>query len=300
VTIKVAACQYATALGNKERNLALSLDWLDRAGRAGAQLVALPELANTGYAAGERFLDLAETVPGPTTEAWGKKARQYGCHIVGGLCRVHPAGGSVLYNTAVLIDPAGEVAGVYSKVVLPLYLHSWSDETATPVVVEEAEIFRRGDALPVFRTSLGTIGIQICQDAVYPEFIRVMTLQGAQLIVQILNGPAVPTMHEPDITPLTTRVHAFDNGVWILAANKVGRETFRFLDQDITLTFHGESHLADPYGNFAAKAPPEQEALMLAEVDLAKAAKAQWQAKFLRDWRPELLGPLANQGVTLG
>jgi omega-amidase len=297
--IKVAACQYATVLGNKPRNLELSLHWLDRAGRAEVQLAALPELANTGYAVGERLLDLAETVPGPTTDAWGQKARQYGCYVVGGLCRVFPAGSGVIYNAAVLIEPSGDVAGVYSKVVLPLYLHSWAVQAA-PVIVEEQELFRRGDALPVFQTALGTIGIQICQDAVYPEFIRVMTMKGAQLIVQIMNAPAVPTTHEPDITPVTTRVHAFDNSVWILLANKVGKEMFRYLNQDITLTFHGESHLVDPYGNFVAKAAPEQEALLLGEVDVAQAAKAQWEAKLLRDWRPELLGPLANQGVTLG
>ncbi len=299
MSVKVAACQYATVLGDKPRNLELGLHWLDRAGRAGAQLVALPELANTGYAVGDRLPDLAETVPGPTTDAWGRKAREYGCYVVGGLCRVHPAGSGVVYNAAVLINPSGDVEGVYSKVVLPLYLHSWADQ-ASPVVVEEQELFRRGDALPVFQTALGTIGIQICQDAVYSEFIRVMTMKGAQLVVQILNGPAVPTLHEPDITPVTTRVHAFDNSVWILAANKVGRETYRYLNQNITLTFHGESHLVDPFGNFVAKAPPQQEALLLGDVDVTKAARAQWESKFLRDWRPELLGPLANQGTTLG
>ena len=300
MTIKVAACQYATELGDKEKNVQRSLEWLDRAGQAGAQLVALPELATTGYAAGEALFDLAEPVPGPTTTAWGEKAREYGFYLVGGLCRRHPDIGGIIYNSAVLIGPHGRVEGVYSKVVLPLYLHTWVDETAEPVVVEEAEIFRRGDALPVFKTALGTIGIQICQDAVYPEFIRVMALKGAQLIVQILNGPAVETQHEGDITPLTTRVHAFDNGVYILLANKCGQETFSYMGRGITLTFHGESHVADPYGNFVAKAAPEQEELLVAEIDLNRVARAQWQAKFLRDWRPELLRPLCGQGVDLG
>jgi omega-amidase len=239
-------------------------------------------------------------VPGPTTEKWGKMAKQYGYYIVAGIARRHSEGSGIIYNSAVLINPQGQVQGVYSKVVPPLYLHSWPDETGEPIIIEEAEIFRRGDALPVFKTAIGTIGIQICQDAVYPEFIRVMALKGAQLIIQILNGPAVQTQHEPDITPLTTRVHAFDNGVYILLANKCGKEAYDFMGRRLIGTFHGESHVADPYGNFVAKAAPEKEELLLAEIDLGKVAKAQWDSKFLRDWRPDLLGPLAHQGFNLG
>jgi len=300
MSIKVAACQYATVLGDKETNIQLSLEWLDRAGKEGVQLVALPELITTGYAGGERMLELAEPVPGPTTERWGKMARQYGYYIIGGMARRHSEGSGLVYNSAVLINPQGDVQGIYTKVVLPLYLHSWPDETGQSAVIEEAEIFRRGDALPVFKTAFGAVGIQICQDAVYPEFTRVMALKGAQLIVQLLNGPAVETQHESDITPLTTRVHAFDNGVYILLANKCGSESYEFLGQQLSVTFHGESHVADPYGNFVAKAAPEREELLLAEIDLSKVAKAQWASKFLRDWRPELLGPLAHQGVSLG
>jgi len=188
-----ALCQYATVLGDREQNLALSLAWLDRAGRAGAQLVVLPELITTGYSLGDRFLDLAEPVPGPTTESWGQKARRYGFTLVAGLCRQDDHLPGVVYNSAVLIGPSGAVEGVYSKVVLPLYLSGWTDDQGRPVIYDEAEVFRRGDALPVFDTTVGRLGIQICQDAVYPEFTRVQVLSGAQLIVQILNGIAVPT-----------------------------------------------------------------------------------------------------------
>ena len=300
MTIRVAVCQYATELGNRERNVELSLEWLNRAGKEGVQLVALPELITTGYACGEKMLELAEVVPGPTAEKWGKMARKYDYYIVAGIARRHSEGTGIIYNSAVLINPRGAVQGVYTKVVVPLYLHSWPDETGEPLVIEEAEVFRRGDALPVFKTDIGTIGIQICQDAVYPEFIRVMALKGAQLIVQILNGPAVKTQHEADITPLTTRVHAFDNGVYILLANKCGTETYEFMGKANSVTFHGESHVANPYGNFTAKAAPEKEELLLGEIDLSKVAKAQWDSKFLRDWRPDLLGPLSHQGISLG
>lgn len=298
--VKVGVCQYSPLLGKKDENLRLSLEWIDKAGQAGADLIVLPELVTTGYAAGERMLELAESIPGPVTEAWGERARTYGAYIIAGLCRRDPNIAGVIYNSAVLVGPRGEVEGVYSKVVVPLYLHTWCDERSEPILVEEAELFRRGDDLPVFKTALGTIGIQVCQDAVYPEFTRVQVLKGAQIIVQILNGPPVATQHEPDITPLTTRVHAFDNGVYIVLANRCGEETFTYKGSTMTVRFHGESHIADPFGSFVAKAQPEVPELIVAEIDTDNVRRAQWGGKFLRDWRPELLAPLCHRGVTLG
>jgi len=297
---KVAVCQYATVLGNKERNVALSLDWLDRAGRAGAQLVVLPELVTTGYSLSDEFFDLAEPVPGPTTELWAEKASHYGYYLVAGLCRRDTRIPGILYNSAVLLGPRGQVEGVYSKVALPLYLSGWQDARGEAIVYDEAEIFRRGDTLPVFATRLGTLGIQICQDAVYPEFTRVQVLKGAQLIVQLFNGIAMPTVHEPDITSVLSRVHAFENGVYVVLANKCGTETFERGGRIVSTTFHGESHVAHPGGSLVAKAAAEQEELLLADIEVDEVSKAQWRTKFLRDWRPELLEPLAARGTNLG
>lgn len=297
---KVAVCQYATVLGDKERNVALSLDWLDRAGRAEAQLVVLPELMTTGYSLSDEFLDLAEQVPGPTTELWAEKASRYGYYLVAGLCRRDSRVPSILYNSAVLIGPCGQVEGVYSKVALPLYLSGWQNARGEAIVYDEAEIFRRGDILPIFATRLGTLGIQICQDAVYPEFIRVQVLKGAQLIIQLFNGIAMPTAHEPDITSVLSRVHAFDNGAYVVLANKCGTETFERGGRTVSTTFRGESHVAHPGGSLVARATAEQEELLLAEIDLDEVNKAQWRTKFLRDWRPELLEPLAARGANLG
>lgn len=297
---KLGLCQFAPVLGDKEGNLRLSLEWIRRAAEAGADLVVLPELITTGYAAGERMLDMAEPVPGPTTDAWGEVAKKQDIYLVGGMCRRDPHLPGVIYNSAVLIGPGGAVDGLYSKVVIPLYLHTWCDEKSEPVMVEEAELFRRGDDLPVFSTAVGVIGIQICQDAVYPEFTRVQVFKGAQLVLQLLNGPAVATQHEADITPLATRVHAFDNGVYIAVCNRCGTEAFSYKGSTMKVTFHGESHLADPFGNFVARAQAETEELLVCEVDTDLVRKAQWASKFLRDWRPELLEPLAYRGVSLG
>jgi beta-ureidopropionase len=292
--VKVAVCQYATELGDKERNVALSLEWLDRAGRAGADLVVLPELITTGYCLGDELLELAEPVPGPVTELWAEKARRYGYYLVAGLCRCDADVPSLLYNSAVLIGPDGRVEGVYSKVALPLYLGTWLDDQGNPMIWQEAEFFRRGNSLPVFQTALGTVGIQICQDAVYPEFTRVQVLKGAQIVVQLFNAVAIPTAHEADITALLSRAHAFDNSVFIVAANKCGVETYDHAGKTCSFAFYGESHVVDPRGNFVAKAAPEVEELLVAEIDPGEVRKVQWQTKFIRDWRPELLTPLCS------
>ena len=297
--LRITLCQYETVLGNKGENVKLSLEWIDKAGEYKPDLIVLPELITTGYALGEEHLKLAETVPGPVTDLWSEKAREYGTYIIAGISRKDNKMDSIIYNSAVLISPEGNVTGIYSKVILPLYLHAWADQEAAPIFVEEAEIFRRGDSLPVFDTDFGKIGILICQDAVYPEFTRVLSMKGARLVVQLLNGPSVKTKHEDDITPLTTRVHAFDNNTFIALANRCGCEKYSYQGLNWSVTFHGESHIVDPFGNYAAKGKVEEEDLVLADIDLSQVQKAGWGTKFYRDWRPELLDTLTKSGVSL-
>lgn len=298
--IRAALCQYDTVLGDKPENVRRSLEWIDRAGTAQPDVIVLPELVTTGYAVGEAALELAEDVPGPVTELWAERAGRYGCYIIAGLARRDPRMTSVIYNSAVLIDRQGNLTGVYSKAVLPLYLHTWKDQRGEPLMIEEPEIFRRGDDLPVFKTDFGTVGIQICQDSVYPEFTRVQTFAGASVIFQILNGPSVVAKEEEDLTPSISRVHAYDNGVFIVLANKCGTETYSYKGDTMTVSFRGESHVADPYGRLLAKAKVEEPDLLVVEFDPALAAKAQWDSKFIRDWRPELVAPLARRATTLG
>ncbi|MBE3590560.1 MAG: carbon-nitrogen hydrolase family protein [Firmicutes bacterium] len=286
--MRIALCQYAPERGDLAGNLARSLEWLERAGEAGADLAILPELCTTGYTLGDGFLDAAQPVPGPATDAWGRVARKYGMDVIGGLARRHPHMESIVYNSAVYVDREGAVRAVHDKVILPLYLHTWLGE-GEAVVIEEPEIFRHGDRIRAFDTRFGRVGMLVCQDAVYPEYTREMALQGARLVVHILNGPAVQTRHEEDITPETTRVHAFDNGVFIALCNRVGRERFEWHGREFTAEFYGASHVCDPLGNFVAKGPAREEALVTADVDLESVARAQWSMKLLRDWRPELL-----------
>lgn len=294
MTAKIAICQYATILGDKEHNVNLSLEWLDRAGSAGVAMVVLPELITTGYGLGDAALDLAEPVPGSTTELWAGKAIEYGYYIVAGLCRCDENVPGLVYNSAVLIGPTGQLEGLYNKIVPPLYLSGWPGTLGQSNLWHEAEFYRRGNSLPVFKTDIGTVGIQICQDAVYPEFTRVQVFKGAQIIIQLFNGVAIPTNHEADITPLLTRVHAYDNTVYIIMANKCGQETFEYGGSTYTYIFRGESHIADPQGNIVGIAAPEAEEMLLADIDPQKVTDMQWRMKFMRDWRSDLMRPLCE------
>jgi len=287
--MRIALCQMDLVKGDVEENRLRTARWAEQAADAGAELVLLPELATTGYTLGERFLELAEEVPGETSRLWGDIAARRGVHIIGGMARVAPSG--LIYNSALFLGPQGLI-GVYDKAVPPLYLHG---EDLVGGACEEAELFRRGDALRVFATPLGRIGILICQDAVYGEFVRALALEGADLVVEISNSPRIKTAHEDDITPLTTRVHAFDTGTAIAFCNRAGEEAYAFRGQEAVARFGVASHVCDADGNFlAVAAEGGREELLLADVDPGLSRRARWRQKFHRDWRGDLLGALVR------
>ena len=289
LSLRIALCQMDIVKGDVGGNRRRSAEWIERAADGGADLVLLPELATTGYTLGERFVDLAEEIPGDTSRLWCEIAARRGVHVCGGLARVAPSG--LVYNSALLIGPEG-LLGVYDKAVPPLYLHA---NDVGGGACEEAEIFRRGDALPVFATALGRIGILICQDAVYGEFVRALAFQGADLVVQVSNSPRMQTAHEDDITPLTTRVHAFDTGTAIAFCNRAGEEAYAFRGEQAVARFGVRSHVCDADGNFVAQsAEGGVEELVLADLDLAASRQSRWRQKFHRDWRGDLLGPLVR------
>ena len=287
--MRIALCQMDFAKGNVAENRRRTSQWIHRAADASAELVLLPELATTGYTLGEDFVELAEEVPGETSRLWGEIAAQRSVHIVGGMPRIAPSG--LIYNSALFIGPEG-LLGVYDKAVPPLYLHG--NDLGDGACVE-AEIFRRGEAMPVFTTSLGRIGILICQDAVYGEFVRALAFQGADLVVQISNSPRIKTKHEDDITPLTTRVHAFDTGTAIAFCNRCGEEAYIFRGEQAVARFGVKSHVCDPDGNFVALASKGgEEELLLADLDLSASRRSRWRQKFHRDWRGDLLEALVR------
>jgi predicted amidohydrolase len=165
------------------------IDVVDRTVPGKADLILLPE-GITVVGTGQRFADVAETIPGPTTDVLGQLARKRNAYVVAG---IYEREGEVLYNTAVLIDRAGRVAGSYRKVHLPR---------------EEMEQLAPGNSYPIFQTDFGTIGIMICYDVFFPDPARALAARGAEIVLLPIWGG--------DQVLATAR--AIDNQVYLVAS----------------------------------------------------------------------------------
>ena len=268
---KVALAQMECVVGDKEANLTKMREMVCAAKEEGAELVIFPELSLTGYVCRDLFYELAEPVPGPSTEKMAEVAKEEGVLIVFGLPERSHVSGSVLYNTAVLVGPEG-VLGSYRKMHLP-----------THSVFEEKRYFRPGYGANVFETRLGRIGMMICYDVFFPEVARLLRLKGAQLIVAISASPGVRRAYFE--TLLSAR--ALENTVHLAYVNLVGRED--------GLHFWGGSRLIGPTGSIIARARYNEEDLVVAEVDLSDADRAGIFLPMLRDLRPELFEELGRE-----
>lgn len=214
-------------------------DNLDRMGKIIQQicttqrtnLIVFPELATTGYENGVNFTDLAEQLPGYTSNYLGKLASDFHTWIVTGMVIKHKVE-SVIYNGCILIGPDGEVTGEYRKVHLK---------------GEEKMAFRPGFKFPVFETDFGNIGILLGWDLAFPEAARSLALDGAELIVVPANWEA-PNVEEWK-TYLLSR--AYENAVFVGGANRLGSE--------YTYSFFGETQLIGPRGELYAQVPHEEE-----------------------------------------
>jgi predicted amidohydrolase len=283
-TLRVAAIQLESQLGNLDRNVSQALRMVDEAGKQETKLAVLPELSTTGFCLGEDFMKVAESIPGPTTTRFAELAKRHQMHIICGLPEKGEMPG-VIYNTVALIDPAGNVAGRFRKLHVTLYLHT------TDFLDEEREIFRPGNELPVFRTTVGNLGMLICQDGDYPEPYRVLTLKGAEIIAVSVNTPR----GFEEMWWKLYCVHAYMNGCFIIACNKVGDEHYKFEGKEYTAGFFGGSYIAGPFGQIMAKGG-EKEEVVYADIDPSEVARARWSTKLLRDFRPELYNLLSDTG----
>src|SRR5262245_51950217 len=238
--MRVAVAQIEPKLAEKERNLALCLARLEEAAAQGAELLVLPECAIPGYVfeSADEALPYAEEVPGPSTEALADACRRLGPHVVCGLLE---RDGDRLHNAAVLVGPDGLV-GSYRKSHLPFL---GIDRYVLP-----------GDELPVFDTPIGRIGVEICYDLRFPEVTRTLALAGADIVVLPTNWPLVASAN----AELLTTARAFENRIFLLVSNRVGRER--------TAEFCGRSQIVDPAGTRLAETDATSEALLVAEIDV--------------------------------
>jgi len=204
-----AAVQIAVSPNDIGANLAKGVAWLKKAVREHqAELVVFPETVTTGFLTGldaEGLWDLVDDVPGRITADMQAAARSLGVHVVWPTYRRGPERGTV-YNSAVLIGPGGEILGIYDKThPFPPERRDCGGWTTT------------GCRADVFETALGTIGMIICYDGDFPELSRLLAIKGAEVIVR----PSA-LLRSFDIWQLTTCARAYDNHVYVVAANSVG------------------------------------------------------------------------------
>jgi len=271
--MRVAVAQMEPKLGESERNLDVGLGRLEEAVAAGAELLVLPECAIPGYMFGslEEAMPFAEEIPGPSTDALEAACRRLGAHVVCGLLE---RDGDLLRNSAVLVGPDGLV-GVYRKTHLPFL---GVDRFTTP-----------GDELPVFDTPLGRIGVEICYDLRFPEVTRTLALQGAEIVAHPTNFPMAAKVQ----TELITVARAAENRVYLLTANRVGKERWG--------EFCGWSQIVDPFGKRLAEAGETEEALLVADIEVEKARDkdyvipGEYELYLFGDRRPELYGALVEE-----
>jgi N-carbamoylputrescine amidase len=266
-------------------NLAKAVAKVREAAAAGAKLICLPELFRSRYFAQREdaaLFDLAEPVPGPSTEALAAVARETGVVIVVPIFERRAAG--LYHNSAVTLDADGRVAGLYRKMHIP-------DDPA----YYEKFYFTPGDiGFKAIDTKVGRVGTLVCWDQWYPEGARLTALQGAS----VLCYPTAIGWHpkekkqvgaeQRDAWRTVQRAHAISNGVYVAAVNRVGLEKPEGGGDGIE--FWGTSFVADPFGVVIAEAPVDKETVLLAEIDTARIEEVRRGWPFLRDRRVDAYG----------
>ncbi len=263
-----------------EDNTKKTIDWVEKAANKGAQVICLPELYRSQYFCQKEdsnLFDLAETIPGPSTEAFQKAAKKSNVSIVVPLFEKRALG--LYHNSAVIIDAGGEILGTYRKMHIP-------DDPA----FYEKYYFTPGDlGFKSFQTKFGNIGTLICWDQWYPEGARLTALKGAEVLfypTAIGWHPAEKERYgkaQQDSWITIQRSHAIANGVYVASVNRTGFEK-TVEDQD-GIIFWGSSFICDPQGVFIAQASEDKEEILLAEIDTANIETIRRNWPFLRDRR---------------
>ena len=276
---------------NRDDNLARTLQMVRTAAASGAQLVVLQELHTSTYfcqVESPPLFDLAEPIPGPSTETLGKLAGELGVVIVASLFERRAAG--LYHNTAVVLENDGSIAGIYRKMHIP-------DDPG----FYEKFYFTPGDlGFNPVKTSVGTLGVLVCWDQWFPEAARLMALAGADLLIYPTaigwdpDDSIEEQQRQYDAWVTVQRGHSVANGLPLLAVNRVGFENSP-LGEEVGIKFWGGSFAAGPQGEILAQASQENEEIILVEIDRARSERVRRIWPFLRDRRIDEYGDLLKR-----
>lgn len=274
------------------RNMKKAGEWVKKAAKQGAEVVCLPELYRSQYFCQKEdasLFDLAETIPGISTNAFQKVAKENKVSIIVPIFEKRANG--LYHNTAVIINADGAILGTYRKMHIP-------DDPA----FYEKYYFTPGDlGFKAFQTKTGKIGALICWDQWFPEGARLTALQGATTLFY----PTAIGWHsyekeqygkaQRDSWITIQRSHAIANGVYVASANRVGFE--KTVETQDGLEFWGSSFICDPQGVMLAEASIDKEEILIAEVDLAHLEDVRRNWPFLRDRRIDAYGEITKRFI---
>ncbi|MCI5813616.1 MAG: carbon-nitrogen hydrolase [Prevotella sp.] len=283
--------QHNTA--SREDNMARLAEGIADLAKQGAQLIVLQELHNSLYfcqTEDVNLFDLAEPIPGPSTDFFGKIAKRLGVVIVTSLFERRAAG--LYHNTAVVIERDGSIAGKYRKMHIP-------DDPA----YYEKFYFTPGDlGFHPIDTSVGRLGVMVCWDQWYPEGARLMALQGADLLIYPtaigFESSDTPEEQQRQREAWTTvqRGHAVANGLPVVAVNRVGLETDPS-GQTNGIRFWGSTFVAGPQGELLYRASASEEESAVVSVDLGHSEQVRRWWPFLRDRRIDRYGDIVKRFI---
>jgi N-carbamoylputrescine amidase len=272
-------------------NLKKTLALAEQAAKQGAKIICTQELFRSQYfcqAEDHAYFDLAERIPGPSTEAFQKIAKKHGVVIVASLFEKRASG--LYHNTAVIIDADGKLLGIYRKMHIP-------DD---PLFYEKF-YFTPGDTgFRAWQTKYGKIGVLICWDQWYPEGARLTSLQGAEILFYPTaigwhpKEKAEYGVNQHGAWETIQRSHAVANGCYVASVNRIG------LEQPIGgdgLEFWGQSFVAGTSGQILAKASLDKEEILLVPIDLGKVDVTRTHWPFLRDRRIDAYGDLTKRFI---
>ncbi|MBI2083033.1 MAG: carbon-nitrogen hydrolase [Deltaproteobacteria bacterium] len=254
---------------DSEGNLKKIVDRIQTASSRGVHVICLQELFRTGYFCQEEkkeYLRLAESIPGPTLELLSPLAKRNQIVIVASIFEKDE---ERYFNTAVVIDADGRFLGKYRKVHIPDDLKNYYGESY---------YFQKGDlGYPIFKTSYGTVGLQVCYDQWFPEGARALAQAGAEIIFYptAIGYNNTPNEIERDAWITVQRGHAISNGVFVAACNRVGQENH--------INFWGTSFVCDPMGKILGKASADKEETLIVECDLSRIEEVRKDWPFLRE-----------------